>query len=133
MTKRINITSGAQWENIVGYSRAVRIGNQIEVSGTIATENNQVIGKGSAYEQTKCILQKIQSALDEAGASMHDVIRTRIYVTDIRLWEEIGRAHGEYFGSIMPATSMVEVSQLIEPHYLVEIEATAVIEASNNN
>ena len=127
MTKRINITSGAPWENIVGYSRAVRIGNQIEVSGTIATEDHQVVGKGNAYEQTKCILQKIESALLEAGASISDVIRTRIYVTDIRLWEEVGRAHGEFFADTKPATSMVEVSQLIEPHYLVEIEATALV------
>ena len=103
MTKRLNITSGAPWENIVGYSRAVRIGNQIEVSGTIATEDQQVVGKGNAYEQTKCILQKIQSALLDAGASINDVIRTRIYVTDIRLWEEVGRAHGEFFADTKPA------------------------------
>jgi len=127
MTKRINISSGAQWENVVGYSRAVRLGNQIEVSGTIATENGEMVGKGDAYAQTMCVLRKIQKVLEEAGASIDDVIRTRIYVTDIRLWEEVGKAHGKYFMDIRPATSMVEVSQLIEPNYLVEIEATALL------
>jgi enamine deaminase RidA (YjgF/YER057c/UK114 family) len=127
MTKRTNISSGAPWENVVGYSRAVRLGNQIEVSGTLATENGQVVGKGDAYTQTRCILEKIQKVLEQAGAGLTDVVRTRMYVTDIRLWEEVGRAHGEVFKDIRPATSMVEVSQLIEPHYLVEIEATAVV------
>lgn len=126
MTKRTNISSGAPWENVVGYSRAVRMGNQIEISGTLATENGQVVGQGDAYAQTRCILEKIKKVLEEAGAGLSDVIRTRMYVTDIRLWEEVGRAHGEFFKDIRPATSMVEVSQLIEPHYLVEIEATAV-------
>lgn len=127
MTKRINISSGARWEDIVGYSRAVRIGNQIEVSGTLAVENGQVVGKGDAYAQTIFILGKIKKALEETGALLNDVIRTRMYVTDIRLWEEVGRAHGEFFKDILPTTSMVEVSQLIAPHYLVEIEATAVV------
>lgn len=128
MSKRTNISSGAPWENIVGYSRAVRIGNLIEVSGTLAAENGQVVGKGDAYAQTICILEKIQNVLAEAGAGLNNVIRTRIYVTDIRLWEQVGRAHCEFFKDIRPATSMVEVSQLIEPHYLVEIEVTAVAE-----
>ncbi len=125
---RKNISSGAYWEDIVGYSRAVRIGNQIEISGTVAVdENNKLVGKGSAYEQTKYILQKIEKVLKEAGASLNDVIRTRMFVTDISLWEEIGKAHGEVFKSIKPATSMIEVKSLIEKEYLLEIEATAII------
>ena len=127
MTKRLNINSGAPWERVVGYSRAVRIGNNIEISGTIATENGEVVGKGDAHAQTLCILGKIEKVLTEAGASLSDVIRTRMYVTDIRLWNEVGKAHGQYFKDIRPATSMVEVSQLIEPNYLVEIEATALL------
>ena len=127
MTKRINISSGAPWENVVGYSRAVRVGNHIEVSGTIASEQGEIVGRGDAYAQTLCILEKIREVLEDAGASISDVIRTRMYVTDIRLWEDVGRAHGEYFNEIMPATSMVEVAHLIEPHYLVEIEATAIV------
>ena len=126
MTKRTHISTGAPWEKTVGYSRAVRIGNQIEVSGTVAVENGEVVGKEDAYAQTRCILEKIKQVLEELGASMTDVIRTRMYVTDISLWEEIGRAHGEYFQYIKPAASMVEVSKLIGPYYLVEIEATAV-------
>ena len=126
---RKNISSGSPWER-VGYSRAVRIGNTIEVSGTVALIDDQVFGKGDPYQQTKCILGIIESALSEAGASVNDVIRTRIYVRDISQWEEVGRAHGEVFGKIKPATSMVEVSGLIEEDYLVEIEATAILSSS---
>lgn len=125
MANRINISSGAPWEDLVGYSRAVRIGNLVEVSGTVAIENGILVGKGDVYTQTQCILRKIKSALEEAGAELKDVVRTRMYVTDIRMWKEIGKAHGEIFQDIKPVTSMVEVSQLIDPLYLVEIEATA--------
>jgi len=125
--KRTNLSSGAIWENKVGYSRAVRIGNTIEVSGTVSADGDKIIGEGNAYEQTKYILAKIEAALVTAGASLHDVIRTRMFVTDISRWEEIGRAHGEFFMSIKPATTMLQVSQLIDPRYLVEIEATAIV------
>ncbi|MET6998206.1 RidA family protein [Chitinophaga defluvii] len=125
--KRTNLSSGAIWENKVGYSRAVRIGNVIEVSGTVSADGDKIIGEGNAYEQTKYILAKIEAALVTAGASLHDVIRTRMFVTDISRWEEIGRAHGEFFMSIKPATSMLQVSQLIDPRYLIEIEATAIV------
>ncbi|MBI5649241.1 MAG: RidA family protein [Chloroflexi bacterium] len=128
MNKRLNISSGAKWEDIVGYSRAVRIGNVIEVAGTTAIdENNQVVGSGDPYTQTKFILAKIERALVAAGATLRDVIRTRMFVTDIARWEEIGRAHGEFFRDIKPATTMVQVKSLISPELLVEIEATAVI------
>ncbi len=127
MANRQNISSGAPWEDIVGYSRAVKIGNIIEVSGTVAVVDGRLIGKGDPYLQTKCALEIIENALAKAGASMGDVIRTRIYVTDISQWEVIGKAHGEVFGQIKPATSMIEVSKLINPDYLVEIEATAIL------
>ena len=127
MVKRINISSGAKWEDIVGYSRAVKVGNVIEVSGTAAVNDGGVVGKGNAYEQTKFIIMKIEKALKEAGSELKDVVRTRIYVTDISRWEEIGKAHGEFFKEIKPATSMVEVKALIEPDMLVEIEATAIL------
>jgi len=125
--KRQNISSGAKWEGIVGYSRAVRIGNQIEVAGTTAIEGDKVIGENNAYDQTRFILHKIEAALKEASAGLSDVIRTRIFVTDISRWEEIGKAHGEFFGEIRPATTMVEVKALIQPGLLVEIEASAVV------
>ncbi|HEX2905438.1 MAG TPA: RidA family protein [Phototrophicaceae bacterium] len=128
MTNRINISSGAKWENIVGYSRAVRIGNIVEVAGTTAVdENGVVVGEGDVYTQTKFILTKIEMALKQAGASLQQVIRTRMYVTDIAQWEEIGRAHGEFFRDIKPAATMVEVKALINPELLVEIEVSAVI------
>ena len=127
MEKRQNISSGAQWEDVVGYSRAVRIGNQIEVSGTVSLMEGKPHAIGNAYEQTKQILKIIEESLQKAEASLEDVIRTRIFVTDISKWEEIGRAHGEVFGKIKPATSMVEVKKLISDEYLLEIEATALI------
>lgn len=126
--ERINYSSGAKWEDIVGYSRAVKIGNIIEVTGTVAVdENNQLVGGDSAYEQTRFVIKKIEQVLKKAGASLDNVIRTRIFVTDISRWEEYGRAHGEFFGSIKPCTTMVEVSKLIDKLYLVEIEASAVL------
>ena len=124
---RKNISSGAEWEDKVAYSRAVRVENIVEVSGTVSSQHGQVVGKGDAYQQTKCILSIISQALKDAGANIKDVVRTRIYVTQISDWEEIGRAHEEVFKNIRPATSMVEVKALISEDYLVEIEATAII------
>jgi len=124
------ISSGAKWENIVGYSRAVRVGNVIEVSGTVASDGNNVVGENDVYLQTKFILKKIESGLEEAEASLNDVVRTRIYVRDISKWSEVAKAHREVFGNIKPATSMVEVTSLISPEYLVEIEATAILDKS---
>ncbi len=130
MSKRQNISSGAQWEEIVGYSRAVRIGNQVEVAGTTAVdETGQVVGIDDPAAQTRFILQKIEKALHKAGATLDDVIRTRVFVTDISRWEAIGRAHGEFFRTIKPASSMIEIKALISPELLVEIEVTAVIDA----
>ena len=126
--ERTNYSSGVKWEDIVGYSRAVRVGNTIEITGTVAVdENSKLVGKDDAYAQTKFIIKKIESVLNKAGASLKDVVRTRMFVTDISQWEEYGRAHGEFFKEIRPCTTMVEVSALIAPEYLIEIEATAII------
>jgi enamine deaminase RidA (YjgF/YER057c/UK114 family) len=123
---RTNYSSGAKWEDIIGYSRAVQIGNTLEVSGTVATEGSDVIAKGDFYGQTKFILSKIEKVLIQAGFKFTDVVRTRIFVTDISYWEAVGKAHGEFFKDIKPVTSIVEVSALIDPDFLVEIEVTAV-------
>ena len=126
--QRINYSSGAKWEDVVGYSRAVKFGNVIEVTGTVAVdENNNLIGGNNAYDQTKFIIQKIETVLQKAGASLKDVVRTRMFVTDISKWQEYGKAHGEFFKDIRPCTTMVEVSKLISPEYLIEIEATAIV------
>ncbi|MDH5455373.1 MAG: RidA family protein [Gammaproteobacteria bacterium] len=128
MSKRQNISTGAPWEATVGYCRAVRVGAHVAVSGTAPVgEDGQVVGVGDAYAQAKRCIEIIEKALGEAGGSLGDVVRTRMFVTDISQWEAIGRAHGEAFGDIRPATAMVEVSRLIDPAMLVEIEADAIL------
>ncbi len=128
MTRK-NISSNTKWEDIVGYSRAVRVGNIIEVAGTTAVDGEEIIGVGNPYEQTKFIFQKIEKALIEAGATMKDVVRTRMFVTNMDNWEEIGRAHGEFFKEIKPASTMLEVSRFIDEKILIEIEVSAVLSA----
>ncbi len=125
---RQNIGSGSPWENVVGYSRAVRVGNIIEVAGTTAMDGDILIGKGDVYAQTVFIFKKIEKALIEAGASLKDVVRTRMFIVDISRWEEAGKAHGEIFKNIKPVATMVEISKLINEDLLIEIEVTAVLE-----
>jgi enamine deaminase RidA (YjgF/YER057c/UK114 family) len=124
---RKKISSGSPWEDVVGYSRAVRVGNIIEVAGTTAMDGNILVGKNDLYAQTAFIIQKIEKALQEAGATLSDVVRTRMFVTDISRWEEAGKAHGEFFREIKPVATMVEVSKLINDDLLIEIEATAIV------
>ncbi|MEZ4775722.1 MAG: RidA family protein [Bacteroidia bacterium] len=127
MKKRTNISSGTSWESIVGYSRAVRVGNIIEVAGTTAVDDDEVVFPGDAYNQTHYILLKIQQALHDAGASLEHVVRTRMYVTDMSVWPDIGKAHMEIFGNIRPVATLVEVYALIREDLVVEIEVTAII------
>ncbi len=128
---RKNYQTGSPWEPIVGYSRAVRVGNVVEVAGTTAMKDGEVIGVGDAYAQTAAILHTIREALEHVGAKMEHVVRTRMFVTDISRWEEIGRAHGEVFREIRPVATMVEVKALIEPELLVEIEVQAIVPNEN--
>jgi enamine deaminase RidA (YjgF/YER057c/UK114 family) len=126
---RKKFSTGAKWEDIVGYSRAVLVNNQLEVTGTVAVdEHGKLVGKDNMYEQTRFILDKMERVINEAGFKLSDVTRTRIFVTDISRWQEVGKAHQEFFGAIKPATTMVEVRALISPEYLVEIEASAIKE-----
>jgi enamine deaminase RidA (YjgF/YER057c/UK114 family) len=126
---RTNYSSGAKWEDIVGYSRAVKINNVIEVTGTVAVDDEgKTVGINDAYLQTKFIIKKIEKVLQQAGATLKDVVRTRMFVTDISRWEEYGKAHGEFFNEIKPCTSMIEVKGLIDKEYLIEIEPTAIID-----
>ncbi|MCX6291711.1 MAG: RidA family protein [Bacteroidetes bacterium] len=125
--KRVLISSGTKWEKEVGYSRAVRVGNIIEIAGTTAVDGDEIIGAGDVYAQTKFIFEKIEKALEEAGGSMKDVVRTRMFVTDISTWEKAGKAHREFFKDTRPATTLVEVKSLVHPDLLIEIEATAIL------
>lgn len=127
MKNRLKYSTGAKWESIVGYSRAIRVGDVIEISGTCAVDENGNPTGGDAYQQTKKVIEIIEKAIENLGGKIEDVIRTRIYVTDISQWEKIGLAHGETFHTIRPVTTMIEVSKLISPEYLVEIEATAIV------
>ena len=127
MSRKV-VSSGAPWESIVGYSRAVRVGNIIEVAGTTAVVDGQLVGKGDAYLQTKCILQIMESALKQADASMQDVVRTRIFVVNIEDWKEVAKAHSEFFDQVRPASTLVEVSKLVDPDMLVEIEIQAILD-----
>lgn len=127
MTNRTNYSSGSPWEDIVGYSRAVKVGDTIEVTGTVADHEGQLLGGDDPYLQTKYALDKIRATLESAGATIEDVVRTRMFVTNIDDWEAIGKAHQEVFGSVKPCTTMVEVSRLIDEKYLIEIEATAIL------
>lgn len=129
MGKRLNVSSGVRWEDVIGYSRAVRVGNMIEVAGTTALdEAGNLIGADNPYQQTKYVIAKIEKALQAAGGSLKDVVRTRMFITDISRWEEIGEAHGEYFKDIKPASTMIEVRSLIIPDMLIEMEATAILQ-----
>ncbi|MCA0381738.1 MAG: RidA family protein [Bacteroidetes bacterium] len=127
MSERINYRSGAVWEDLVGYSRAVKVGNCIEIAGTTAFVNGELVGKNDLYLQCKCIFEKIEQVLLQAGSSLTDVVRTRTFVTDISRWEEFAKAHAEYFANIRPAASLIEVKGFIDPEMLVEIEVTAII------
>lgn len=127
MNKRVNISSGSEWEKKVGYSRAVKVNNVIEVAGTTATKEDDIVGINNPYLQTRYILEKIADVLKELGATINDIVRTRMYVVDISQWEEIGKAHAEFFKDIKPAATMVEVKSLIHPDLLVEIEVTAIV------
>jgi len=126
--QRTNYASGSKWEHVIGYSRAVKVGNIVEISGTVASgDDGKVLGKDDAYAQTKYIYEKIEAVLQRAGATMKDVVRVRMFVTDISRWQEYGKAHSEFFRDIKPCNTMVEVNALIEEDYLIEIEATAII------
>ena len=126
--ERTNYSSGSKWEHVIGYSRAVKVGNVVEVTGTVASgEDGKVVGKDDPYAQTKYIYEKIEAVLLRAGATMKDVVRVRMFVTDISRWQEYGKAHSEFFRDIRPCNTMVEVNALIEQDYLIEIEATAII------
>lgn len=131
MNERRTVSTGSPWEPLVGYSRAIRIGDRVEVAGTTAMRDGRVIGGSDAYEQAKAALTTIKESLEQLGASMADVVRTRMYVTDISQWEQIGRAHGEFFKDVRPVATMVEVKALIDPALLVEIEAEAVVTAAD--